>query len=82
MWCDIVPMDACHILLGRPWLFDKRIMHDGKMNTYTFHKDHKKITLTPLQSGPSPKTKDKLHMDVFFATLQKSQLHEFEPLKE
>lgn len=19
VWCDIVPMDACHILLGRPW---------------------------------------------------------------
>jgi hypothetical protein len=20
--CDIVEMDACHVLLGRPWLFD------------------------------------------------------------
>jgi hypothetical protein len=19
MWCDIVAMDACHLLLGRPW---------------------------------------------------------------
>jgi hypothetical protein len=18
-WCDVVSMDACHILLGRPW---------------------------------------------------------------
>ena len=22
--CDIVPMEACHILLGRPWQFDKK----------------------------------------------------------
>jgi len=29
IWCDIVPMDACHVLLGRPWLFDRRVMHDG-----------------------------------------------------
>jgi len=28
IWCDIVPMDACHILLGIPWLFDRRVMHD------------------------------------------------------
>ena len=20
--CDVVPMDACHILLGRPWQYD------------------------------------------------------------
>ena len=19
IWCDVIPMDACHILLGRPW---------------------------------------------------------------
>ena len=19
VWCDVVPMDACHLLLGRPW---------------------------------------------------------------
>jgi len=22
--CDVVPMEACHILLGRPWQFDKK----------------------------------------------------------
>jgi hypothetical protein len=22
--CDVLPMDACHVLLGRPWQFDKR----------------------------------------------------------
>jgi len=49
VWCDIVPMDACHVLWGRPWLFDIHVMHDGRLNTYTFTKDHKKITLTPLK---------------------------------
>lgn len=31
--CDVVEMDACHILLGRPWLFDMNVSHDGKENT-------------------------------------------------
>ena len=22
--CDVVPMSACHVLLGRPWKFDRR----------------------------------------------------------
>jgi len=50
LWRDIMPTNACHILLERPSLFNKRVMHDGRLNTYTFAKDHKKITLTPLKS--------------------------------
>ncbi|KAB2623198.1 hypothetical protein D8674_025380 [Pyrus ussuriensis x Pyrus communis] len=34
VWCDVVPMDACHILLGRPWEFDRCVMHNGWKNTY------------------------------------------------
>ncbi|RDX93403.1 hypothetical protein CR513_24340, partial [Mucuna pruriens] len=26
--CDIVPMEATHILLGRPWKFDHKVIHD------------------------------------------------------
>nr|KYP38107.1 Gypsy retrotransposon integrase-like protein 1 [Cajanus cajan] len=38
--CDVVPMEACHILLGRPWQFDKQTNHDGLTNKITFtHKD-------------------------------------------
>ena len=47
--CDIIPIDACHILLGRPWLFDRKVIHDGYLNTYSFFKDGKKITLAPIQ---------------------------------
>ena len=27
--CDIMPMDICHMLLGRPWQFDRNFVHDG-----------------------------------------------------
>jgi len=48
IWCDTIPTDACHMLLGRPWLFDHRLIHGGYLNTYSFSKDGKKITLAPL----------------------------------
>ena len=54
IWCDIIPMDACHILLGRPWLFDRTVTHDGYLNTYSFTKDGKKITLAPLSPSQTP----------------------------
>jgi hypothetical protein len=42
--CDVVPMQACHILLGRPWQFDKYSMHHGQLNQYSFlHHDKKNV---------------------------------------
>ena len=46
--CDVVPMQAGHILLGRPWRFDRKVNHDGFKNRYSFVKDNKTITLVPL----------------------------------
>ncbi|XP_042415186.1 uncharacterized protein LOC122004349 [Zingiber officinale] len=46
--CDVVPMQASHLLLGRPWQFDRRTTHDGYKNHYSFSKDGRNITLTPL----------------------------------
>ena len=46
--CDVVPMQAGHILLGRPWQFDRRVNHDGFLNQYTFVFLGKKFTLAPL----------------------------------
>ena len=43
--CDVMPMDICHILLGRPWQYDRGAMHDGKKNTYKFCKDGVNHTL-------------------------------------
>ncbi|CAL2247038.1 unnamed protein product [Prunus armeniaca] len=50
-WCDVVPTDACYISLGRPWLFDKDMMHSTKANTYSFYKDGRKWTLQSLEEG-------------------------------
>ncbi|GJR80379.1 putative nucleotidyltransferase, ribonuclease H [Tanacetum coccineum] len=47
VWCDVVPMHACHLLLGRPWEYDRNTTHDGRANTYSFLFDGVKITLMP-----------------------------------
>ena len=46
--CDVVPMHAGHILLGRPWQFDRKVNHDGFKNRYSLVKNNKTITLVPL----------------------------------
>uniref|UniRef100_A0A2N9GVR3 Retrotransposon gag domain-containing protein n=1 Tax=Fagus sylvatica TaxID=28930 RepID=A0A2N9GVR3_FAGSY len=53
--CDIVPMDACHLLLGRPWQYDRKTKHDGFKNTYSFEKDGVKVLLAPLKMVHVPK---------------------------
>ena len=47
--CDVMPMDVCHVLLGRPWQFDRKSINDGKRNTYTIEKGGNKHTLLPLK---------------------------------
>ena len=46
--CDVVPMEACHVLLRRPWQFDKQTIHDGLTNEINFTHNHKKFVLHPL----------------------------------
>ncbi|KAH7679182.1 Acid proteases protein [Dioscorea alata] len=53
--CDVVPMDACHLLLGRPWQYDRKTLHDGYKNTYSFVKDDVKIVLVPTRLDASLK---------------------------
>jgi len=33
--CDVVPMKASHLLLGRPWQYDRKVTHDGLANKYS-----------------------------------------------
>eukprot|EP00253_Pinus_taeda_P017754 PITA_17754 len=47
--CDIMPMDVCHILLGRPWQYDRKVTHDGVLNCYKFEKDGVRHTLVPIR---------------------------------
>lgn len=58
--CNVVPMEACHILLGRPWQFDKKTMHNGLTNEITFTHKEKKFVLYPL--SPSQVVKDQVQM--------------------
>jgi hypothetical protein len=46
--CDVVPMQACSLLLGRPWEYDNDATHHGRSNKYTFVHKGKKYTLLPL----------------------------------
>ncbi|GKV34687.1 hypothetical protein SLEP1_g43039 [Rubroshorea leprosula] len=46
--CDVVPMHAGHLLLGRPWEYDRRVTHDGFKNHYLFIMEGKTITFVPL----------------------------------
>ena len=46
--CDVVPMQAGHLLLGRPWQFDRRVKYDGFTNKYSFVLNQRSITLVPL----------------------------------
>ncbi|XP_042027467.1 uncharacterized protein LOC121774676 [Salvia splendens] len=34
--CDIIPMTTCHVLLGRPWEFDRRAYKNGFTNEYFY----------------------------------------------
>ena len=47
LWRDIIPMDTYQILLVMPWLFHRKVMHDGHLNIYAFSKYGKRITLVP-----------------------------------
>ncbi len=47
--CDIMPMDVCDILLGRPWQYERKVVHNGKTNCYKFVKNGVKHTLVPMK---------------------------------
>jgi hypothetical protein len=46
--CNVMPMEACHILLGRLWQFDTNCLHHGRSNQYSLMYHDKKIALLPM----------------------------------
>ena len=58
--CDVVPMQVGHLLLGRPWQFDKKVKHDGFPNKYSFVHNQRTVTLVPLT--PSQVYEDQMRL--------------------
>ena len=61
MWCDVVAMDACHLLLGKLWQYDRSAHDDERKNTYSFMIGIVKITLLPSVGNGPKSTKDVGH---------------------
>nr|XP_027088637.1 uncharacterized protein LOC113709988 [Coffea arabica] len=62
--CDVVPMQASHIILGRPWQFDRQVTFDGVTNKYSFLYNSKKVTLALL--SPKQVHEDQLKLQQEF----------------
>ncbi|GKD64595.1 hypothetical protein Tco_1306703, partial [Tanacetum coccineum] len=54
--CDVVDIEACHVLLGRSWKHDMDATYQGKSNMYLFNWSKKTIAMLSL-GVISPKTK-------------------------
>lgn len=57
IYCDVVSMNVTHMLLDRPWLFDRDVFHCGKENTFHFIWEGNDITLYPKSSEELKKMK-------------------------
>jgi hypothetical protein len=58
--CDVVPMEACSLLLGRPWQYDNDSLHHGPMTPEQIVKDDlARAVKMAKQQEPSPSTSDK-----------------------
>jgi hypothetical protein len=53
-WCDVVNIDTCHLLLGKPWQVDKAVIHDETKKVYNFMLGKTKLTLL-FSPWPEPK---------------------------
>ncbi|KAI4380112.1 hypothetical protein MLD38_006336 [Melastoma candidum] len=74
--CDVVPMEASHLLLRRPWQFDRRTTHDGYLNRYSFKKDGRSVTLAPLP--PHQVFEEQLRIKMSIAASSKERMSEFD----
>ncbi|CAL9026298.1 unnamed protein product [Prunus brigantina] len=78
--CDVIDMDACHILLGRPWQFDVDATFKGRDNVILFSWNNRKIamaTTQPPKQSVEPKTRSSS-----FLTLISNEQELLEAVKE
>uniref|UniRef100_A0A2N9FIN0 Reverse transcriptase n=1 Tax=Fagus sylvatica TaxID=28930 RepID=A0A2N9FIN0_FAGSY len=79
--CDVVPMHAGHILLGRPWQYDRRVTHDGFKNMYSFVKGGKTIKLAPLTPSQVYEDQLKLKSEEFEDVFPEEMPNELPPIR-
>ncbi|XP_037492175.1 uncharacterized protein LOC119369633 [Jatropha curcas] len=70
--CDVVDMDACGALLGRPWKFDVDALHKGRENSYLFTWKNKKIIVLPFGSSAKASKVEGKSIELFGA-IEKSR---------
>ncbi|XP_021679453.2 uncharacterized protein LOC110664189 [Hevea brasiliensis] len=70
LYYDVIPMQATHLLLGRPWLFDMDATHEGQSNTISFIKDGRKVKL--LRLTPSQVHQDQINIQKSISGAKKS----------
>jgi hypothetical protein len=46
---DVIPMDVFHLFMGRPWQYDRNVIHDGRKDTYTLEKNWRTHMLLPIK---------------------------------
>lgn len=86
LYCDIAPMDVSHIILGRPWQYDREVIHNGKMNTHSFLFQGRKITLLPslvtdhAATSTTPPTAPKQNLLIISKSQFEEELRESSPL--
>ena len=59
---DVVPMEVTHILSGRPWQYDTKVVRDGFANKISFQHHDQEIILEPL--SPREVCDDQIRMRV------------------
>ena len=60
----VMPMQACSLLLGRPWEFDLEAAHHGRSNKYSFMYNGNNIVLLPLTPAEIVKFEKEHHASI------------------
>ncbi|KAF1854629.1 hypothetical protein Lal_00044230 [Lupinus albus] len=58
--CDVVHMETIHMILGRPWQFEKRTIHDCFSNKITFVHQNRKVVLSSLSPKQAKEDQQRL----------------------
>ena len=58
--CDVAPIEACHILLGKPWKIERNVKLYGKTNKFSFVHEGRKIKHAPL--SPKEASEDQVKL--------------------